>query len=337
MVGVWLGSDRCTVARFAHTMPSHSSLDHPPSAHTGTGAHERPAMTLGTLAQPVFPRDRLDHWAQRTPDLTAAVLGETSYTWAQWRTRILQLTDALAKAGSKRGDRTLSFDLNHLAIVELTFAASALGASTVVGNFRLGPSQLAHILEDSRLKMVFHGAELKSVLAKAEAETPLPRMVAIGGEHCDYEQFLATGVVGATVATGSNGATTGADYSGVGPQDTVLLMYNSGTTGKPKGMELTHASVNEHSVVAKAGFGMKPGEMTMVGMPMFHVGGSCYFQVGIYAGAEIVHLRETSAATMIGAMLQNEDHRNPPRSEVLQSAGKAPSWGGHSDCRSVQP
>ncbi|MGN5731722.1 AMP-binding protein [Arthrobacter psychrochitiniphilus] len=278
-------------------------------------------MTLGTLAQPVFPRDRLDHWAQRTPDLTAAVLGETSYTWAQWRTRILQLTDALAKAGSKRGDRTLSFDLNHLAIVELTFAASALGASTVVGNFRLGPSQLAHILEDSRPKMVFYGAELKSELAKAEAETPLPRMVAIG----------------ATVATGSNGATTGADYSGVGPQDTVLLMYNSGTTGKPKGMELTHASVNEHSVVAKAGFGMKPGEMTMVGMPMFHVGGSYYFQVGIYAGVEIVHLRETSAATMIGAMLQNEDHRNPPRSEVLQSAGKAPSWGGHSDCRSVQP
>lgn len=350
-------------------------------------------MTLDTLEPPVFLQDRLDHWAQHNPDGDAVVFGDASFTWFQWQERIHRLTDALRKAGIKRGDRVLTFDLNHLAIIEVTFAAAALGAGTVVGNFRLAPNQLAYILEDSAPKVVFYGADLLSVLEAASQETSLPRSVAIGGEQDQYEPFLKTGQAQAAEAAEGGSAVVREKPD---PDGTVLVMYTSGTTGRPKGVELTHRSVNVHSEVSNAGFRMVPGDVNMVVMPMFHVGGSCYFQVGIYAGAKTIYLRDPAGPSMmkaiadgathaflvpaviqavlaagpaaaaavaplkkiaygaspmplpllektlaawpntelahvfgmtemsgIGTMLQDSDHRNPPRPEVLQSVGRA--------------
>ena len=249
-------------------------------------------MTLDTLAPPVFLQDRLGHWAQHRPDAVAITFGDVSYTWGQWRPRILQLTEALRAAGIKRGERILTFDLNHLAIIELTYAASALGASTVVGNYRLAPSQLAYVLTDSAPKILFYGAELHSVLESANAQTPLPRTIVIGGENNEYESFLASGAVAEASASAAEGvdAAVGETNEEVHPDDTVLIVYTSGTTGTPKGVELTHRNVNMHSVVANHGLGMGPEDVSMVGMPMFHVGGSCYFQVGVYAGAKTIFL-----------------------------------------------
>ncbi|WP_154605827.1 AMP-binding protein [Arthrobacter sp. AQ5-05] len=357
-------------------------------------------MTLDTLATPVFLQDRLDHWAKERPDENAVICGDVNYTWAQWRPRIFELTEALRRAGIRRGDRILTFDMNHMAIVELTFAAAALGAGTVVGNFRLAPGQLAYILEDSTPKIVFYGAEFQGVLqaAAAESETKPPRTVAIGGENDEYEPFLAGGAQapeGMEAAENSEGGN-GVLREEIDPNDTVLVVYTSGTTGRPKGVELTHTSVNAHSVMANEGFRMVPGDVNMVGMPMFHVGGSCYLQVGIYAGASTIYLRDPSGPSLmkaiaqgarfaflvpavihavlgageqaaaafsslkkiaygsspmplpllaktlktwpdtelahvfgmtelsgIASMLQDMDHRNPPRPEVLQSVGRA--------------
>ena len=260
-------------------------------------------MTLDTLAPPVFLQDRLGHWAQHRPDAVAITFGDVSYTWGQWRPRILQLTEALRAAGIKRGERILTFDLNHLAIIELTYAASALGAGTVVGNYRLAPSQLSYVLTDSAPKIVFYGAELHSVLESANAETPLPRTIVIGGENDEFEAFLANGS-----PAGGDERTVGKTDEEVHPDDTVLIVYTSGTTGTPKGVELTHRNVNMHSVVANHGLGMGPEDVSMVGMPMFHVGGSCYFQVGVYAGAKTIFLREASGPAMMQAIVDGATH-----------------------------
>jgi len=138
-------------------------------------------------------RDRLDHWARVRPGDTAITFGAQAFTWAQWRQRILRLAGALRGAVVRPGDRLAVLDLNHLATVELTLAASSLGAAVVPVNFRLSPGQVRYILEDSRPAILFHGAQLAEVAAAAGADALVPRRVVIGGDDDEYEPFLAAG------------------------------------------------------------------------------------------------------------------------------------------------
>ena len=127
-------------------------------------------MTVSaTLPSATLLRDQLDHWARVRPEAAAMTFGQQTFTWERWRQRILRLTGALRAAGVGVGDRLAVLDLNHLATVELTLAASSLGAATVVVNFRLSPDQVRFVLTDSRPVILFHGSQFAEV---ADAHPP---------------------------------------------------------------------------------------------------------------------------------------------------------------------
>jgi acyl-CoA synthetase (AMP-forming)/AMP-acid ligase II len=235
-------------------------------------------------------RDRLDHWARLRPDDLAITFGEQAFTWEQWRDRVLRLTGALRGAGVRTGDRIAVLDLNHIATVELTLAASALGAATVPANFRLSPDQIRYILSDCRPAILFVGAGFSDVAHAAGAQTLVPRLVVLD----EYESFLAAGQP-------DSGAS-------VDPDDVCLVMYTSGTTGQPKGAQLTHRSVNAHSAACCAAMSIGPSVTTLVPMPLFHVGGSSYVQVGVYGGARTSLLREPTPAALFGAIANGATH-----------------------------
>jgi acyl-CoA synthetase (AMP-forming)/AMP-acid ligase II len=239
-------------------------------------------------------RDRLDHWARVRPGDTAVTFGTQSFTWGQWRQRILRLTGALRDAGVRPGDRLAVLDLNHLGTVELTFAASALGAAAVPANFRLSADQIRYILEDSAPVILFYGAQLADIAAAAGADTLVPRRIVIGGDEDEYETFLTAGQP-------DEGASTG-------PDDVCLVMYTSGTTGRPKGAQLTHRGVNAHSAASSTTMSIGPDKVILVAMPLFHVGGSAYIQVGIYGGARTILLRDPTPAALFGAIAGGATH-----------------------------
>jgi acyl-CoA synthetase (AMP-forming)/AMP-acid ligase II len=83
-----------------------------------------------------------------------------------------------------------------------------------------------------------------------------------------------------------------------------MVMYSSGTTGRPKGVALTQTNVIAHTVNAHDGWGFDDGDKNMVSMPLFHVGGSSYVQFGIYDGVPSVMTREVDGASLAGAILQ---------------------------------
>ena len=246
-----------------------------------------------TLPSANLLRDRLDHWAQIRPEATAITFGDQVFTWSQWRQRILLLAGALRAAGVRAGDRLAVLDLNHIATIELTLAGSALGAATVPVNFRLSPDQIRYILEDSQPTILFHGAQFADVVAAIGADTLVPRRIVIGGDD-EYEPFLAVG---------QPDEGTGAD-----PDGACLVMYTSGTTGRPKGAQLTHRGVNAHSAACCTAMSIGPADVSIVAMPLFHVGGSCYAQVGIHGGAGIILLREPTPAALFGAIANGATH-----------------------------
>jgi acyl-CoA synthetase (AMP-forming)/AMP-acid ligase II len=85
-------------------------------------------------------------------------------------------------------------------------------------------------------------------------------------------------------------------------------MYTSGTTGHPKGAQLTHRSVSAHSAACCSALTIGPDNVNLVAMPLFHVGGSSYAQVGIHGGAHTVLLREPAPAALFGAIARGATH-----------------------------
>jgi acyl-CoA synthetase (AMP-forming)/AMP-acid ligase II len=252
---------------------------------------ERPMMATSPVT---LLSDRLDHWARVRPDAAAITFGERTFTWDQWRQRILRLTGALRASGIGAGDRVAVLDLNHIATLELTLAASSLGAVTVVANFRWSPDQVRYALEDSGPAVLFYGAQFSDLTAAAGADALVPRQVVIGGEDDGYETFLAAGQPD--------------EGSRAEPDDVCLVLYTSGTTGRPKGAQLTHRSVTAHSKAANSLLHMGTGDVNLVAMPLFHVGGSCYAQVGISEGAHTILLREPAPAALFGAIARGATH-----------------------------
>jgi acyl-CoA synthetase (AMP-forming)/AMP-acid ligase II len=253
-------------------------------------------MTLPPPPAASLLYEPLGHWARVRPDETAVTFGAQTFTWGQWRERISRLAGALRDAGVRPGDRLAVLDLNHIATIELTLAASALGAAAVPANFRLSPDQIGYILIDSQPVILFAGAQLASLADAAGADGLVPRRIVIGGDFDEYEAFLAAGE---PFEFG------GAD---VGPDDVCLVMYTSGTTGRPKGAQLTHRGVTAHSAANCEAMSIGPDDVSLVAMPLFHVGGSCYAQVGIHVGARFILLREPTPAALFGAIADGATH-----------------------------
>src|ERR1700687_2323269 len=194
---------------------------------------------MSDLADPRFLDDRMAHWAATTPDTEAIDYLGRNWTWAQWNDRVRRLAGALAERGVKGGDVVAFLDKNHPAEVELTIAAASLGAANAIINFRLAADELDYVLNDSDAKVLIVGSELKPNVDKIRGDlTNVEHVIEVtpeGGDGDGYEALLA-------------GATPVGRADDVEPDDVCIIMYSSGTTGRPKGVELTQANMIAHTL-----------------------------------------------------------------------------------------
>jgi fatty-acyl-CoA synthase len=196
--------------------------------------------------------------ARSSPERVAVVHGGLEYTYADLHDRVQRLAAVLRGKGVRRGDRVAYLGGNHPALLETLFAAGTLGAVFVPLNTRLAVPELAYMLDDSGSRVLVHGAE-KSAEATELADSPGPRvLVPVGGDApgC-YEDLLARAVPEPVDEP-------------VGPDDTCMIMYTSGTTGRPKGAELTHGNITWNCVNVLIDVDVTADETTLVSAPMFH-------------------------------------------------------------------
>ena len=243
-------------------------------------------------------------------------LGRT-WTWAEWDDRVRRLAGALTDLGVGRGDVVSFLDKNHPACVELTMAASTLGAANAIVNFRLAGDEVDYAVNDAGATVLLVGTELMPLVDRIRDRlTTVEHVIEVtpeGGDGDRYEELLA-------------GATPRQRSEDVDPEDVCLVMYSSGTTGRPKGVMLSHRNMVQHTLNAHDGWEFEPGDKNLVAMPLFHVGGSSYVLFGIHDGIPSVMTRDPDGASLAGAIMQgaNRTFLVPAvLAQVLQSGPEA--------------
>jgi fatty-acyl-CoA synthase len=204
----------------------------------------------------------LSNSARRDPHKVALVFESEQRTYRDLDRRSDQLAFALGQRGVGRGDRVALVLHNGLELVEALFACAKLGAVSVPVNFRLVAEEIAYILEDSAAAGVLSGAGLSEVAAEAAAGVQAVRLhlatTGIAGAE-DYEAALRDAPPQPLVAPRDD--------------DVAMLLYTSGTTGRPKGAMLTHRSVVLTTLSWIAEMQASARDVWLSGQPLFHIGG----------------------------------------------------------------
>ncbi|MET9616463.1 acyl-CoA synthetase [Kitasatospora indigofera] len=201
--------------------------------------------------------------ARRTPGRTAVVHQDGELTYAQLHLRVLRLAHALRALGVGRGDRVAYLGPNHPAFLETLFATGALGAVFVPLNTRLAAAELAFNLGDSGSAVLVHAREQAEAAGAAASAAGTRRLISLDGPApgvLGYEDLLA-------------GSGTEPLDEAVAPDSPCMIMYTSGTTGRPKGAVLSHANITWNSVNVLVDTDLAADEVTLVAAPLFHTAG----------------------------------------------------------------
>lgn len=231
--------------------------------------------------------------ARTRPDSAAMTFGERITTYAEWNRRCSQAANGLAAFGIKPGGRIASLDQNSDRYFEVLFGAAKIGAVLVSVNWRLAPPEIAYILDDAGAEVVFVGQRFVGLLKPLLSELKSVRHVVVmegpDGDWPGYEEWLG------------RQSEAEPDYRG-SPRDTVVQMYTSGTTGHPKGVQLSHMATWAHDrnrVLLKDQFDphlawsdWDADDVSLLTMPTFHISGTGWGIVGLYNGTNSIILTE---------------------------------------------
>ena len=190
--------------------------------------------------------------------------------------RIARCAALVAAAGAVRGDRVALVLGNRSAYLEVVMAAAHLAAIATPLNARLTAPELAGLLADAAPRVLIHeeGDAARMQEACRELAAP-PKRIACGGRASEYERGLAQAAPQHAVAP-------------VSPEDPMLLMYTSGTTGTPKGALLPHRKTLYNSLNAEGFFSLTGGDRVLVILPLFHSFGLKILALpALHAGASV--------------------------------------------------
>jgi fatty-acyl-CoA synthase len=192
-------------------------------------------------------------------------LGQTT-TWGELQTRVSALAGALSRRGVGFGDRVLILMLNRTEFIEAFLAANSLGAIAVPVNFRMTPPEIAFLVSDCQARVVLTEAVLAKVATAVRELDPTLRTVIVAGGASDDE------VVGYDDLIVEQGSPPPAvDIPNDSP---ALIMYTSGTTGRPKGAVLTHANIAGQAMTNLFTLGADINtDVGFIGVPLFHIAG----------------------------------------------------------------
>jgi len=212
--------------------------------------------------------------ARKCPDLEGVIFRDRRVRYRELDERVNRLANALLLKGIKKGDNIGLLMQNTREMLEIFFAAAKIGAVNVPVNIRLSPSEIAYILNNSGVKILFFRDNYIGTIEKIKGGLPFIGEYVIinksgSGDYRNYEDVLSTGLpVRPEVLLQDD--------------DDAFIIYTAGTTGRPKGAVLTHKNliINAMTTCQETSFSLprRPdlpfiAQKVMSITPFFHIAG----------------------------------------------------------------
>jgi long-chain acyl-CoA synthetase len=209
---------------------------------------ERPASLWAMIAEA----------ADRNPNGEALICGNARLTWRQTAGQSARIAAGLRSLGLQRGDRVAILLGNRIEFPLILFAAAHEGLVTVLLSTRQQKPEIAYVLADCGAKVLIHEATLADRLP--ETRDVAHRIAIDDDARLSRFSELSDHAL----------ATAPAD---VGEEDTAMILYTSGTTGKPKGAMLAHCNIIHSSMVFATCLRLTEADRSIAAVPLGHVTG----------------------------------------------------------------
>jgi acyl-CoA synthetase (AMP-forming)/AMP-acid ligase II len=258
-----------------------------------------------------------------------------STTFAEFDRHTSQVANGLIAEGLKIGSRVAYLGKNSDHFFEVLFGALRMGAVMAPVNWRLAEPEVVYITNDADAEVLFVDSQCAGLVDRIGGQLPTVRKIVL---------MEGTGETGESYEAWRDRQS--ADDQAVQPQpsDVAVQLYTSGTTGLPKGVQLTHHNFfafNEHAAKHPAGY---PADMdwnawgeddvSLVALPVFHISGTGWGVIGVYCGAFTVVLREFETAAVIETIRDFKVSKTVLVPTTIQMVLDHPSLGG-SDFASI--
>jgi len=241
------------------------------------------------------------------PQKRAIVCGNKHWTYQEFCSRIHQLSRCLKGFGLKKDDKVAILHPNCHTFLEAYYAIPQIGAISVPINTRLSPREIAFILQDSESKVLIADVMFKNQLDPIQKEIRGIKKILWTGEDpgnssppdphgrtrknhsvdLNYEKALQQEDAGALPAPPTNG------------EDIAQIYYTSGTTGRPKGVMLSHKNVTTHAIGTIAELHLTDSDVWVHVAPLFHLADAWATWAVTWVGGTHVLVREFDARAVL--------------------------------------
>jgi long-chain acyl-CoA synthetase len=236
----------------------------------------------------------LAHHARAFPDKTAIVTDARRVAYGALNARVNRLARALRRAGVQAGDAVAAVLHNGFEWFELLNAAGKLGAQLVPVGYRLKAPEIAYMVTDSRAKILIGAADLRAEIERAIGELSWSNdALWVVGETTPWRGRPYEAVLAAEGAAEPEHGFAGGGFN--------VLMYTSGTTGRPKGIDRQLDPAAGHVMLASIAdlWGFGPDDVHLVTGPLYHTAPSSYGQLHLLIGGTVVLMPHFDAAEVL--------------------------------------
>jgi fatty-acyl-CoA synthase len=258
--------------------------------------------------------DLIDRNAAFAPDRSAIHFAGATLTFAAFSERIAAAARALkSQLGVGRGDRLAILSLNHPDYLVLLYACARLGAMLVPLNWRLAAPEQVFILSDASVKALVVEKGFAAVIAPLKAAVPDVRIVGLDFVP-SFDDLLASG--------NGDGRNPHVDLSAP-----LLIVYTSGTTGRPKGAVLRQEALVWNAVMSQHMHDMTASDHILTVLPLFHVGGlNIQTTPALQVGATVTLHARFAPDAVLDALTRDRPTLTVLVPATMQAVIEHPNW-----------